>query len=225
MTTTHISGGINFGNVGCIASFAISASLGIAAWIFFNPKGFQQAANGVRKAHRQEDEIGRQVELRTGDFNHFAILPFNTNGLQRFYVAIAIINQGLGGHRKISRTAFVMRRRCPQFVRPVRPGQRLVLLLRRHRHQFKLRDRGGAMAIRGADTIGAGIAAADDDNVLALGVDRIGLAGVHFLILRNEEFKRCIDTFQLATRHRQITRHFGAGGENHRVECCGQLLG
>ena len=50
----------------------------------------------------------------------------------------------------------------------------LVLLLRRLRHDLELGHREGALADRGADAVGAGIAAADDDDVLAAGED--GLA-------------------------------------------------
>ena len=58
------------------------------------------------------------------------------------------------------------------FMRPVRPGQRLVLALRRLRQDLELRHRGGALAVRGADAVGAGVAAADHHDVLALGADR-----------------------------------------------------
>jgi hypothetical protein len=48
----------------------------------------------------------------------------------------------------------------------------LVLLARRLGHDFELRHRSCAMAVRRADAIGAGIAAADHDDMLALGGDR-----------------------------------------------------
>ena len=52
----------------------------------------------------------------------------------------------------------------------------LFSLLGRHRHDLELRDRLGALAERGADAVGAGVAAADDDDVLVLG--RMSLASV-----------------------------------------------
>ena len=53
------------------------------------------------------------------------------------------------------------------FKRPVRPDQRLVLVLRRLGQDFELRDRQRALPVRGADAVRAGIAAADHDDMLA----------------------------------------------------------
>ena len=63
--------------------------------------------------------------------------------------------------------AFFVRARAAQLDRPVRPHERLVLLLGRLRQQLELGDRRGAMAVRRADAVRAGVAAADDDDVLA----------------------------------------------------------
>ena len=49
------------------------------------------------------------------------------------------------------------------------------------------------MAVAGTDAVGAGIAAADDDDVLALDVDRVDRTAFHFLVLRNQEFQREMD--------------------------------
>ncbi len=51
------------------------------------------------------------------------------------------------------------------------PDQRLVLLLGRHGHDFELRDAGRTMAVAGAHAVAAGVSAADDDDVLAIGTD------------------------------------------------------
>jgi hypothetical protein len=81
------------------------------------------------------------------------------------------------------------------------------------------------VAVGGADAVGAGVAAADHDDVLALDVDRVGDALLDFLVLRDQELQRGVDALQLAARDRQVAGHFGAGGEDHRVEIRLQLVG
>ena len=76
------------------------------------------------------------------------------------------------------------------FKRPVRPGEQLVLGLRRHRHDLELGDLERALADRGADAVRAGVAAADDHDLLAGGEDRLvradRLAGHAPVLLRQE---------------------------------------
>src|SRR4051794_41526446 len=50
-------------------------------------------------------------------------------------------------------------------------------MLRRLRHDLEVGHRLGALPDRGADAVGAGVAAADDDDVLAGREDRLGRAG------------------------------------------------
>ena len=47
-------------------------------------------------------------------------------------------------------------------------------LLGRNRHQLELVDRQRALAVRRAEAVGAGVAAADDDDVLVLRRDELG---------------------------------------------------
>src|SRR5580692_3408080 len=77
-----------------------------------------------------------------------------------------------GGDGEIARGAFLVARRGAQLQRPVWPGQRLVLMLRRLRQNLEVRHRRRSLPERSADAVGAGVAAADDDDVLALGEDR-----------------------------------------------------
>ena len=46
-------------------------------------------------------------------------------------------------------------------------------VVRRLRQQLELMDARRALAVRGAEAVGAGVAAADDDHVLALGADEL----------------------------------------------------
>src|SRR3546814_17179930 len=81
--------------------------------------------------------------------------------------------------------------RSTQFKRPVGPGQRLVLDIRRLGHQFELSYRGCALAVAGTHAIRAGIAAADNNNVLALGGDLLAKpVAVGGLVLLAQEIHR-----------------------------------
>ena len=67
------------------------------------------------------------------------------------------------------------------------------------------------MAVGGTDAVRTGIAAADDDDVLALDVDRVGDALLDFLVLGDQELQRGMDALQLAARDRQVTGHYLPG--------------
>ncbi len=80
--------------------------------------------------------------------------------------------------------------------------------------------------MRGAHAVGAGVAAADHDDVLAIGA-QLALelaAGVHLVLLR-QELHREMDAVEVAARHRQVARLLGATGQQHGVEVLLELLG
>ena len=55
-------------------------------------------------------------------------------------------------------------------------------------------------------------------------VDRILGRARHFLVLRNQEFKREMHTGQIASGNRQIAWRFGTTGKNYRIEFLAQLF-
>ena len=59
----------------------------------------------------------------------------------------------------------------------------------------KLSDRACTFTDSCSDTVGSGFTAADDNNFLALYVNRIGYFPVIFLILRDKKIKGKIDAF------------------------------
>src|SRR6185312_11715988 len=88
---------------------------------------------------------------------------------------------------------------------------------------LELGNRGGALAGRGADAIGSGVAAADDDDVLVLGGDgpvRRGLglvvAGDPLVLLR-QELHRIVDAGEVAAGYVEIARPLGPAGQRDRV--------
>ncbi len=108
-----------------------------------------------------------------------------------------------------------------------RPGQGLVFLFRRPGQDLQLGDRLTALSDRRADTVGTGVAAADDDDVLAgCGDGRVGRNGVagNALVLLRQEVHRKMYAVQIAARDRQIPRLLGSAGQGDRVEGLQQFL-
>ena len=77
---------------------------------------------------------------------------------------------------------------------------------------------------RGSDAVGAGIAAADHDDVLALCGDGAGgcrlvfaVAGIALVLLR-QEVHREMNAAEIAAEDLQVARLLGAAGQRNRVE-------
>jgi hypothetical protein len=102
------------------------------------------------------------------------------------------------------------------FKRPVRPGDALVLVLGRRRHDFELRDGFRALPERRADAVRTGVAAADHDDMLAFGENVRGVAerlGGDAAVLLRQEIHRKVDAVEVAAGDRQIAAGFGAAGQ------------
>ncbi len=104
----------------------------------------------------------------------------------------------------------------------MRPAHRLVLALGRHRHDFELRHAQRALAERGADAVGARVAAADDDDVLALGRDLLAALGRlarHAAVLLRQEIHGKVQALQVTARRlgEEVERRLGAAREQQRV--------
>ncbi len=109
---------------------------------------------------------------------------------------------------------------------------------RRLADQLDLRHRRGALAVRVRDAVGAGVAAADHDHVLAGGGDHrrlrraAGAPGIcgpslarDVAVALVEVLHREVDAAELAARHRQVARDARAGRDHDRVELRPQLVG
>ena len=83
------------------------------------------------------------------------------------YLAV-LAPEHLGAYRPVAVGTFLVRRGSAQLGRPIGP-HRIVLDVRRLRQQLELADGLGAMPVGGAHAIRAGVAAADDNHVLAGG--------------------------------------------------------
>ena len=82
-----------------------------------------------------------------------------------------------------------------------------------------------ALAVRGADAVGAGVAAAEDDDVLALGGDLVEdlVAGESRWFDCDEVLHGEVHAGQVAPGDRQVARHDGARGDDDRVVALAQV--
>ena len=122
-------------------------------------------------------------------------------------------------------TALLVRAGGAVDQRPGRPRGRGRPRLRRLRHDLELGDAGRALAVGGAEAVRARVAAADDDDVFALGRDRRALQ-VAFLhaVGRYEVVHGEVDAGQVATLDRQVAAERGTAGQEHRVVRRAELL-
>ena len=82
------------------------------------------------------------------------------------------------------------------------------------------------MAVGGPDAVAAGIAAADDDDVLVGGEDWFGVDGevADPFVLLLQKFHREMDAFEAAAGDRQIAGDGGAASQYDRVKFAQQVI-
>src|SRR5262245_1353848 len=102
----------------------------------------------------------------------------------------------------------------------MRPSQSLVLMIGRLGQDLELRHRDRALTERGADAVGAGVAAADYHHALPRGKDRLDVAlrlarGATVLLrqVRHGE----MDAVEVAARDFEVAGVFGAAREQHGI--------
>ena len=111
-------------------------------------------------------------------------------------------------------------------LRPLRPGVVRGTLVRRSRHDLELHEAAAALAHRGADAVGAGIAAADDDHVPVARVDRRG-AGPPVeqrLRARGEVVHGEVHALETAALDLEVARRGRPRADHGRVEVLQQEL-
>ena len=127
----------------------------------------QAVALGADEAHGQQHELARQLEVGALDLLEAAVDHLDLVGPQRPHVAVVVAEEALGVDREHPLAALLVGRRRAVHQRPRRPRGRVGPGVGRPRHDLELVDRRRALAVRGAEAVGAGVAAADDDDVLA----------------------------------------------------------
>src|SRR5699024_5073548 len=94
-----------------------------------------------------------------------------------------------------------------------RPWGRSSAVFRGSGADIELGDTGCTLTQGGAEAVGAGIAAADNDNFLALGRDSgVGIVALIDAVLPGEVFHRRVDAVKLTAFDRKFARDGRAGG-------------
>src|SRR5208282_5020399 len=128
----------------------------------------------TEEAEREQHEIAIELEVAAGHFFHnhpgAIALPIEPHAVEFFYLAV-FADEAFGVDAPIAHDAFFVRTRRAHDHRPVRPRHFRRATIGGHRQQFELMHGRRALAIRGAQAVRSGIAAAEDRDLLACGGD------------------------------------------------------
>lgn len=204
--------------------------LDIRPRILLDPKALQHIILGTQEPKRKEHKLRREELLRPRHLLHLPaprtiLRPLHTHSVQTLQLPLVINHKVLGRNTELSRVLTKVRSdlRMPvvraEDPRPLRPGVIAPSPRRGLGQQLKVHDGLGPVAHRGADTVVAGVASADDDHVLALRVDVRAVLelsveerlGVELQVLHRE-----VDAVDFAVRDLEVARPGCAGCEDDR---------
>ena len=146
-------------------------------------------------------------------------------GAQAPDAALAVVEEGVGLDGEDALAALLVGQRVPQHQWPQRPRRALVALFGRALVDVELVDRGRSLAVGRAQAVGPRVASADDDDLLAGGVDgRPGeQAGLH-PIGGDEVVHGQVDAVEVPPRDVEVPLPQGADGQDHGVVARPQVL-
>ena len=187
-------------------------------------EGLGQDRLGSGEADRQQHQLAGEDQLGAVDllelaFAHLVEVLLDADGVQLLDVAAVVADELLGLDLPVALAPFFVRGGEAEDLGPERPGGLRVLVLGRARVVVELEDRAGLLAVAGAQAVGGGVAAADDDHVLAGGQDRVAVerGAEAAAVLLGQERHRQLDPLQAAAGDVQVARPGGADREQHRV--------
>ena len=218
----------------------VGAGLHVAAGIELQPEvGDGAMLLRANEAHREERQLARPLLLRARHLAELLLpggligVPLDADGLEAAKAALRVALKLLREDAELAAAALLVRRTRPHHHRPERPRgvgrplapARILSKVRRLREQFELREALASLAVARAIAVGAGIAAADHDHVLARGRDltRHVVAGVLLVLLR-EKLHGIVHALEFAARNRQVAAERGTAGEHDGVIVLGELL-
>ena len=187
---------------------------------------------GAGESHGEEDEIGREVEFRARHRleGHAPVLASlrDAGRFELAHAAVLVADEPRRGHRVDTLAAFLVRGRHAEDLRPLRPWVVGGARVGRAGQDLELMHRSGALAMHRAEAVGAGVAAADDHDMLAGRGDEVVIRNhVAFAaaVLERQELHREMDALQIASRNRQVTCHRDTARQHHGVELRAQTVG
>src|SRR5258706_3199640 len=165
LAATHITRGEHLRYRCRVGLRALGVRLDVAARVPFDAEFVEHRLQWGNEAHREQHEIGRDLELGARHFAWLAVLPLQPDRLERANLAV-LAEKLLSGYRPVAVHALFVRGGRAQYRQPVWPPG-IVIQVFRVPQDFDLRHRFRAVAIRGADAVRAGVASANDHHVLA----------------------------------------------------------
>src|SRR5262249_35986267 len=125
----------------------------------------------------------------------------------------------------VADAAFFVRALDTQLHRPHRPRRRRRALVWWLGQQLELMDGDRALAMAGAEAVGAGVTTADDDDLLAGGDDLVrSFAPLAGLVRLREDLHREVNPAELTARNVEVARLLGAACQEDCVELLAQAL-
>ena len=164
---------------------------------------------GSDKSHRKQHEIGFPQFFRARHFLKFRRSAGGIrcephfDGLELFNLAVGP-DELLGQDAEYPLASLFVRGAGTQAHRPVRPRLVFRTIFRRHRQEFKIGDRCRAVAVGRSDAITAGVAAADDDDVFAGGLEPFQRIARVAAVLLGKKLHRHVNALEVASRSRQV---------------------
>src|SRR6478736_4512101 len=189
------------------------------------------------KSHGQQHELCGPGLFRAGNLlrHELALVvlaPLDLDGDELPYVTRGVADKLLHGRNVDARVGAVLGGglllAVVQLVglRPLGPGVVGRALQRRLGENLDLEEALAAVAHRRADAVRAGVAATDDDDVLAGGVDRAGtIVAENGLGVGGEKLHRKVHSLELAALDGQVARLGGAGADDRGVVLLEEDLG
>ena len=208
--------------------------------VFLHAELIEQRTFRTSKAHREQHELRREHLFRTGDLARdcpaVVLDPFDADGVQFLDAALVVADEFLGLDQVFARIVAEEGGRLLLAVihfvdlRPLRPRVVRRPLQRRLGQQLELHQAPAAVPHRRADAVGAGVAAADHDHVLALGgnVSAVLVAAVQQALgVGVQELHGEMDALEVSALRfgEEIVRVGGAAGQHDGVELLAQLFG
>ncbi len=241
LTASHIT----CGEDGRDGGHVVFVGFDISAGVFFEAELIDgSVVFGAYEAHSEEAEVAAHFEVGAGDFGHGEAAiggfgPIESGAVEFCEDAVVSVEfSGVDGVvADFGGFAFVfsLLEDDGLFVggggaedhRPGRPGHIGGAFLWGFGEEFELGDGGGALSEGGAEAVGAGVAAAEDDDVFIFGVDElIGGYGVALVsaVLLGEVIHGEVDAFELSSRDVEVAGFGGAAAEDDGVEVTAEVV-
>src|SRR5205823_4139975 len=101
LATPHIAGSEHLVDTGTVAGRALGRGTRIAARVLFNTEPFENGCHRRDESHREQDQVGGNLELRTGYLDHPRLarvrifFPLDADALERSHLSLAVVLERL----------------------------------------------------------------------------------------------------------------------------------